>query len=109
MGTARRSVVEGHESSWADIFKAMGDETRLSILLRLVQGEQCVTDLAKGLKLDAPTVSFHLTKLRYSSLVVNERRGQQVFYSINPKLVKSCREGLVLDVDGCQLKFAKKD
>ena len=107
MATARRGVVEGHESSWADIFKAMGDETRLSILLKLVQGEHCVTALAKALKLDAPTVSFHLTKLRYSSLVVNERRGQQVFYSINPALVKSNRDGLVLDVDGCQMKFSK--
>ena len=107
MSTARRLVVEGHESSWADIFKAMGDGTRLSILLKLVKGEQCVTSLAKGLKLDAPTVSFHLTKLRYSGLVINERRGQQVFYSINPALVKSSREGLVLDIDGCQLKFTK--
>ena len=92
---------------WADTFKAMGDPTRLSILLKLVKSEHCVTDLSKVLKLDAPTVSFHLTKLRYSGLVVNERRGQQVFYSINPRLMKSGREGLMVDVEGCVVTFKK--
>ena len=107
MAIARRTGSKSREAAWADTFKAMGDGTRLSILLKLIQGEQCVTDLAKTLKLDAPTVSFHLTKLRYSGLVVNQRRGQQVFYSINPELIKSSREGMLLDVSGCQIKFSR--
>jgi DNA-binding transcriptional ArsR family regulator len=107
MASARQAVYEGREATWADTFKAMGDPTRLSIFLKLIRGEQCVTDLSKALSLDAPTVSFHLTKLRYSGLLVNERRGQQVFYRINPELMKAGREGLVLDVDGCHLKFPK--
>jgi ArsR family transcriptional regulator len=107
MAIARRTGSVSREAAWADTFKAMGDGTRLSILLKLIHGEQCVTDLANTLKLDAPTVSFHLTKLRYSGLVVNQRRGQQVFYSINPALIKSTREGMLLDVSGCQIKFSK--
>ena len=107
MAIARHARNEGRNAAWADTFKAMGDATRLSILLRLVRKEHCVTDLANALKQDAPTVSFHLTKLRYSGLVVNERRGQRVFYSINPKLVKKTRGAVALDIDGCVVKFRK--
>ena len=47
----------------AEIFKAMGDRTRLSILRILFGGEMCVTDLARGLEMDAPRISFHHTRL----------------------------------------------
>ena len=73
--TGRKAGGKAREWVWADTFKAMGDRTRLSILLKLLKSEACVGDISKILKLDAPTVSFHLTKLRYSGLVVNERRG----------------------------------
>ena len=107
MAIARHAVNEGKEASWADTFKAMGDRTRLSILLRLLQGEQCVTDLAKGLKMDAPKVSFHLTRLKFAGLVVDERQGQRVIYRINPELVEEVGDAVVLDVDCCKLKFPK--
>jgi DNA-binding transcriptional ArsR family regulator len=109
MAGVRRGVKTGREGAWAEAFKAMGDPTRLSILLRLVEGEENVTGLAKNLELDAPTVSFHLTKLRYSGLVVNERRGQQVFYKLNPSRLKGGREGRVLEVEGCVLMFRKRN
>ena len=105
MATTGRKAGRAREWVWADTFKAMGDRTRLSILLKLLQGEACVGDISKALKLDAPTVSFHLTKLRYSGLVVNERRGQQVFYGINPKFSKGAHGKLVIDVEGCVLTF----
>ena len=70
----------------AEIFKAMGDRTRLSILRSLFSGEQCVTDLARSLEMDAPRVSFHLTRLKYAGLVIDERRGQRVLYSLNPSV-----------------------
>jgi len=107
MAKTRRTGNEGREAAWSETFKAMGDGTRLSILLKLVQGEQCVTDIGKALKMDAPKVSFHLTRLKYSGLVVNERQGQRVIYRINPELVKKAGDELVLDVDGCLLTFTK--
>jgi DNA-binding transcriptional ArsR family regulator len=109
MAVARKRGSEGREVAWAEAFKAMGDPTRLSIVLKLVQKEHCVTDLAKALKVDAPVVSFHLTKLKYSRLVVNERRGQQVFYMLNPAKLKDVRGGMVMDVDGCLVTFKKND
>ncbi len=107
MAKSRRTANAGHEAAWAETFRAMGDRTRLSILLKLLDGEMCVTDLGTTLELDTPTISFHLTKLRYSGLVTNERRGQQVFYQINPRLLKSPREKRVLTVEGVTMSFPK--
>lgn len=108
MAKARRAVSEGPAAVWSETFKAMGDGTRLSILLTLLQGEQCVTDIAKGLKMDAPKVSFHLTRLKYSGLVVQERQGQRMVYRMNPEVVKKGGDGLVLDVEGCVFTFRKR-
>lgn len=96
--------------AWAEVFKAMGDPTRLAILLKLVRGESRfigMTELSGMLRLDAPSVLFHLTRLKYAGLVINERRGQQVFCRVNPELTRKDREGLALAIEGCELRFSK--
>lgn len=90
----------------ADIFKAMGDRTRLMILKTLFDGERCVTDLAKALKMDAPRVSFHLTRLRYAGLVVDERQGQRVAYSLNPAVCRTVDGGQTeMHLGQCVVRF----
>lgn len=90
----------------ADVFKAMGDQTRLAILKKLFAGEQCVTDLAKSLKMTPPRVSFHLTRLRFAGLVVDERRGQRVAYSLNPDVCKTTSRGeTVISLGECTVRF----
>ena len=105
MATARRVVAVEREAVWADTFKALGDRTRLSILLTLLQGERSVTGLAKALELSTPRISFHLSRMKYASLLVNERRGQEVYYQLNPALIKKSPDGSILDLDGCFVKF----
>lgn len=91
---------------YAEIFKAMGDRTRLSILMSLFGGEQCVTDLAKSLGIDAPRISFHLTRLKFADLVVDERRGQRVAYSLNPATCKTTPKGETeINFGECTVKF----
>jgi len=107
MAIARHGRDEGHVAAWADTFKAMGDGTRLSILLRLIKGEDCVSGLSKALGMNDPKVSFHLTRLKFAGLVVNERQGQRVIYRINPALQKKTRKGVSFDVDGCLITFRK--
>jgi ArsR family transcriptional regulator len=90
----------------AEVFKAMGDRTRLSILKTLFKGEQCVTDLARRLSMDAPRVSFHLTRLRFAGLVTDERRGQRVAYRLNPSMCKSNSQGKTeINVGDCVIQF----
>lgn len=107
MAIAKHTMDEGRVAAWADTFKAMGDGTRLSIFLRLIQGEDCVSGLAQALKMDDPKVSFHLTRLRFAGLVVNERQGQRVIYRVNPALKKKTGKGTALDVDDCLIIFRK--
>ena len=108
MAKLRGAAVQGREVAWSKVFKAMGERTRLSILLKIIQNEQCVADIAKALKMDVQKVSFHLVKLRYAGLVAQERQGQRMLYRINPALVKKAGDGMVLDVDGCVLMFSKR-
>lgn len=69
------------------LFKCMSDETRLSLLLLLQQhGELCVCELTEALELSQPKVSRHLGQLRECELVVGEKRGQWVHYSLHPQL-----------------------
>jgi len=90
----------------AEIFKAMGDRTRLSILKSLFKGEQCVTDLARSLHMDAPRVSFHLTRLKFAGLVVDERRGQRVAYSLNPTVCGTDSKGKTeINLGDCLIRF----
>jgi len=90
----------------AEILKAMGDRTRLMILKTLFKGEKCVTDLAKALKMDAPRVSFHLTRLKYAGLVVDERQGQRVAYSLNPRVCRRVDGGKTeIDLGQCTVRF----
>jgi DNA-binding transcriptional ArsR family regulator len=89
----------------AEIFKAMGDRTRLSILQTLFTGERCVTDLAKTLQMDAPRISFHLTRLKFAGLVIDERRGQRVAYRLNPAVCTANGGGTRIDLGQCIVNF----
>jgi DNA-binding transcriptional ArsR family regulator len=100
-------VTEDATEKCADLFKAMGDRTRLSILKCLFSGERCVTDLAKALKMDAPRVSFHLTRLKYVGLVVDERRGQRVAYRMNPAVCNTDIKGETeIRIGECRISFS---
>ena len=69
----------------SDVFKALGNPNRLLIVDALAKGEKCVADLTKLVGLDISTVSNHLSVLRNVGLLVDERRGTQVFYTLkNP-------------------------
>lgn len=69
----------------ADVFKALSNPNRLLIIEALSHGERCVADLTELVGLDISTVSNHLSVLRGVGLVVDDRRGAQVFYTLrNP-------------------------
>lgn len=72
-------------------FQAMSDPTRHRILSLLEKREKmCVNDLVHGLRISQPTVSKHLSILRHAGLVRANREGQQVFYSLNGRKIRSC-------------------
>jgi ArsR family transcriptional regulator, lead/cadmium/zinc/bismuth-responsive transcriptional repressor len=65
----------------ADLFRLLGDPTRLRIVLACVDGPVAVGAIADALGLSASLVSHHLRLLRAARIVRAERQGKQVFYS----------------------------
>jgi DNA-binding transcriptional ArsR family regulator len=66
----------------ASVFKALGHPSRLLIVDELADGERAVAQLTELIGSDISTVSNHLSVLRNAGVVVDERRGQQVFYRL---------------------------
>ncbi len=64
----------------ADIFKAIGQPTRLAIMEILQGHEMQVGTLAVQLRTDAPNVSKQLALLRKQGLVVDRKQGPNIFY-----------------------------
>ena len=69
-------------TSRARIIKALAHPTRLFIVQELEQGERCVCQLTELIDVDTSTVSRHLAILRTAGIIVDEKRGNQVFYSL---------------------------
>ena len=66
----------------AELFHQMSDPTRLTILLRLLEGERCVCDLSEETDVSVSAVSHQLRSLRTAGLVRGRREGRHVFYSL---------------------------
>jgi ArsR family transcriptional regulator, virulence genes transcriptional regulator len=64
------------------LLKAMCNERRLMILCQLMQGEKCVGELERTVRLSQSAMSQHLARLRNDSLVQTRRAGQAIFYSL---------------------------
>ena len=73
----------------AEIFKVLGDMTRVRILQALSVGELCVCDLALLLDLTQSAVSHQLRLLRAADLVRFRRQGKVVYYSLDDDHVKT--------------------
>ncbi|WP_371200097.1 metalloregulator ArsR/SmtB family transcription factor [Ectothiorhodospira sp. PHS-1] len=77
------------------VFKALSDSTRLRCLVLLVEEDAlCVCELTHAIGVPQPKMSRHLALLRESGLVADQRRGQWIFYRVNPALPAWVREVL---------------
>lgn len=82
----------------AAVIKAMGHPTRLFIVEELSRGERCVCELTEMVGVDVSTVSKHLSVLKNVGIVQDEKRGSQVFYSLQVPCVLnffSCVESVL--------------
>jgi DNA-binding transcriptional ArsR family regulator len=81
---AREDAIPDRENDrLAQTYKALGDPTRLKIVMALEGGEMCVCDLAAFLGLSESAVSHQLRRLKDLALVKNRREGQILFYSLD--------------------------
>ena len=72
----------------SDVFHAISDPTRRSILDRLRSGQAPVAEIAAGFRISRPAVSKHLGVLRRARLVTEHKEGRQHFYALAPAPLK---------------------
>jgi len=66
----------------AKVIKALAHPSRLFIVEELQKEERCVCDLTDMIGADMSTVSKHLAVLKQAGIVVDDKRGNQVFYRL---------------------------
>jgi DNA-binding transcriptional ArsR family regulator len=81
------SFAAGECDRLAELFKVMGDGTRLRIMRALDGGEMCVSDLAALLGVTESAVSHQLRLLRQLRLVANRREGPVLYYRLDDQHV----------------------
>ena len=84
MNTAEiREVLERVDNfqTIADVFRQLGDTTRVRIFWLLCHCEECVVNLSAMVGMSSPAVSHHLKLLRAAGLIVNRRAGKEVYYT----------------------------
>ena len=72
---------DGYIAELADLFRLLGDATRLRIVLSCLDTPIAVNDIASKLGLGNSLVSHHLRLLRAARIVKADRHGKQVFYA----------------------------
>ena len=75
----------------AEQFKALGDQTRLQLMMAVAAGENseaCVCDLTPNTGLAQSTVSHHLKLLVDAGLLERSQRGKWAFYSLTESAKK---------------------
>ncbi|MFO7660006.1 MAG: metalloregulator ArsR/SmtB family transcription factor [Candidatus Cloacimonadaceae bacterium] len=78
-----QSQIEG----LSELFKILGDPSRLRIIHILMHQELCVADLSALLKMQQPAVSQQLKLLRLSRLVKYRKDGKTVYYNLDDEHV----------------------
>ena len=72
-----------------EVFKALGNPSRLTLVRTLMDGERCVCDLVHAVGLGWSTTSKRLDILREAGVVSSEKRGQKIFYRLELECVSN--------------------
>ncbi|ADQ13731.1 regulatory protein ArsR [Halanaerobium hydrogeniformans] len=77
-----------------ELLKALGDKRRLEIIELLLQKRFCVRALAKRLDISESAVSQQLKILRETGLVLGEKKGYFVHYTVQKERLKEAAQYL---------------
>jgi DNA-binding transcriptional ArsR family regulator len=91
---------------WAQILKALADESRLLIIHELLKHEASVTELSETLGMKVYNISRHLRILETNGLVKKIKRGNSRIYSITESITnRFSKEDQILDLGCCKFTF----
>jgi DNA-binding transcriptional ArsR family regulator len=79
----------------AEVFAALGDETRLSLVIKLAKGHaQSIAQLTAGSNLTRQAVTKHLKVLANVGLVQSSYAGRENYFQLNPEPFNNIQEYL---------------
>jgi DNA-binding transcriptional ArsR family regulator len=78
----RQMIGDNTAGCLAELFKTLGDATRVKILFALMQRDLCVCDVAVVIGMTESAVSHQLRVLRNQKLVKYRRDGKSLYYSL---------------------------
>ena len=80
------------EQAAAEVFFALGDGTRLSVVTRLGSGGALTaTALSQGAKVTRQAIAKHLRVLEGAGLVKHDKRGREVLYALESERLEDAR------------------
>ena len=79
----------------APIFAALGDETRLSLVAKLCDGQPCsISQLTHGSRLTRQAITKHLRVLEKAELVRSAHVGRESLFELNPETIDEMKKYL---------------
>ena len=72
-------------TSLSSLLKIVSEESRLKLLCILRQGKHCVCDMMEHVDLSQSLISHHLRDLKDAGIVISDKRGLRVWYSLTDK------------------------
>lgn len=78
-----------------EVFRALGDPVRWTIVNELRQGTRCACALSEVAEVSPSLLSHHLKTLREVGLITGERRGRWIDYSLAPEMFQQLSAALV--------------
>lgn len=88
----RAEISDNDLSHMAELFKVLGDPTRMRILFLISAREINVSDMAEKLNVSESAVSHHLKILRLNRLVRRRRDGKSIYYELKDNHVRAIIE-----------------
>lgn len=85
-----------------NVFKALNDPTRREILELLREKDMTAGEIVNMFNMSGPSISHHLDLLKQAKLVIAEKNGQYISYSLNTTVVDEIMKWLL------QIKSKKK-
>lgn len=68
-------------------FKALSDGNRRKIIKMLRERDMTAGEIAEQFDMTKPSVSHHLSILKQADLISDERKGQNIYYSLNTSVL----------------------
>ena len=81
-----------------DFYKLLGNQTRLKIMLILINAELCVCDIAESIGLSVPATSQQLKMLKQAGILAQRNEGKTVYYSYSAPETENLLSSLLFNL-----------